>query len=299
VWSGRRVLVTGASSGVGRALALALAQKGARLVITARRDELLERLADEIEGAGAARPLVLAADLSRRGEAADLARRAEEAAGGIDVLVNNAAGAIHGLEWLVGDRDEARELFELNFWSPLSLQAALVPAMRERGEGSVVNVTSLVQISPFPRLGLMCASKAALANATETLRLELDACGVHVLEVALGPVDTPAAAESRLLPGGKRWLKGSGLSDPESTARAIVSAIEKRRARLVYPRRLRPSYALPWIGRAWARYFARHADGEDGDIRRCGSLGDEDVQAMRAQWEERRRAKLQQHGATP
>ena len=138
---GSGVLLTGASSGIGRSLALALGARGARLAIAARRRDALEQVADEIAAHGGERPVVLATDLSHRGAAAQLASDAREALGHVDVLINNAGVGVGGTQWAVGDRDEGREVLETNFWSPLALVQALVPAMRERRDGAVVNVT--------------------------------------------------------------------------------------------------------------------------------------------------------------
>ena len=170
---GQRLLVTGASSGIGYAMAIAFAKEGAVLAVSARRGDRLDQLAKRIESECGGRAIALVADLSRRGEAAELARRAVEALGGVDGLVNNAGIGLAGAQWIAADRDEAREVFETNFWSPLALIQSLVPAMRQRGEGFVVNVTSMVQIAGVPHATHYAASKAALANATETLRQEL------------------------------------------------------------------------------------------------------------------------------
>src|SRR5437588_10694410 len=143
---GRGVLVTGASSGIGRELAHELGRRGARLAIAARRKELLERVAHDVAAAGGVRPSVHVVDLSERGAAASLAAEAQQALGAIDILVNNAGGGVGGSQWHVGDREEARESFELNLWSPLALTSALVPGMLERARGAVVNVTALAQV---------------------------------------------------------------------------------------------------------------------------------------------------------
>src|SRR5437588_2102109 len=179
--SEKTALLTGASSGIGHQLALELARRGATLALAARRRALLEQLAEQIARAGAPRPVVLEADLSKRGSAATLASAASAALGRIDVVINNAASNLHGCPSAVGDREEARELFELNVWSPMALVHELVPEMRERGGGKVVNVTSLATVAPFPAVGHYCASKAALSLATRSLRLELRGTGVGVL----------------------------------------------------------------------------------------------------------------------
>src|SRR6476619_6219444 len=126
---GKAVLLTGASGAIGSEVARRLAARGTRLVLSARRVERLEQLADELGAEGAMRPVVASADLSRPGAAAALAAQA----GDIDVLINNAGTSIQGLSWVVGDRDEARAMLETNLWSPLGLIAALAPAMVRRG----------------------------------------------------------------------------------------------------------------------------------------------------------------------
>jgi NAD(P)-dependent dehydrogenase (short-subunit alcohol dehydrogenase family) len=127
-------LVTGASSGIGKALTLRLAKEGVHVAISARRKAALDALADEVERAGGRRPIVLPSDLSKRGEAAKLGAAAEEAFGGrgVDVLVSNAGVGIGGAQLVVADDDIARELFETNYWSPLALARALAPGMRAR-----------------------------------------------------------------------------------------------------------------------------------------------------------------------
>ena len=283
--AGGTALVTGASSGIGRSLARELAARGAHVGIVARRGPLLERLADEIEASGGRRPAVLVADLSRRAAAADLAERATSELGRVDLLVNNAAVSVHGLQWAIGDRDEAREMFETDFWSPLALVQALVPGMRERDGGTVMNVTSMIQVSPFPGLGHFCAAKAAMGIATQVLRLELQGSAVHVVEAALGPVDTPAAAESRLLRGGDRWLDSARLAHPDAAARAMLRAVERGRGLVVYPRRLAPVYSLPGLGRWFSKRFAKEVDPEDLAVRLGGSAGSAENRAVRDGWE--------------
>ena len=289
------MLVTGASSGIGRALALELAARGAVLAVSARRFELLHELADEVEATGAARPAVLAADLSRRCSARGLAEDAVAALGRVDVLVNNAGGGCGGSVWRVGDRDEGREAFETNFWSPLALTAALVPAMRDRGEGAVVNVTSTSQVTALWGLGHYSATKAGLAIATETLRTELHGSGVHVLEVIPGPVDTAIQAESRLIPGAEIALSRTPMGSPEKLARLAVRALERGRRRLVYPRPLRIAYALPgmsrWYLAALARRHASEIDAEDPRVVRSGSMGDDVAREARTLWERERAAR--------
>jgi uncharacterized protein len=266
---GRRILLTGASSGIGREAAAMLAARGARVALVARRAESLHELARELSARGAPEPAVIAGDLSRPGAAAEIAARAQAELDGVDVLVNNAGASIQGLAWVAGDRAEARDVFETNLWSPLALVGELAPAMIERGEGVIVNTGSMAQVSPFPHLGHYAASRAALASATDTLRLELRPRGVRVVELALGPVDTASSRANRQLQGGPEWLDGRpGLGTVEDAAAALVEAIEGPAEGVVfYPRVLRFVHALPGLGRRHARRAARLADVTDTTVR--------------------------------
>jgi len=268
--SEKTALLTGASSGIGHQLALELARRGATLALAARRRALLEQLAEQITRAGAPRPVVLEADLSKRGSAAALASAASAALGRIDVVINNAASNLHGCPSAVGDREEARELFELNVWSPMALVHELVPEMRERGGGKVVNVTSLATVAPFPAVGHYCASKAALSLATRSLGLELRGTGVGVLEVLLGPIDTDGSRANRAIEGAERWLDAARPGRPDRAAAAIARAIARDRSRLIYPRRMSPSHELPILGRIYAASVVRGFEPDRVAIRRTG-----------------------------
>jgi short-subunit dehydrogenase len=292
--AGSRVLLTGASSGIGRELARALAARGAMLAISARRRSLLETLAEEITAAGRATPAVIETDLSRRDAARALAAEAEGALGHIDVLVNNAGGGVGGRISAVGDRDEAREAFETNYWSPLALIHVLVPSMAERGRGAVVNVTSMAQVSTWPGFGAYAATKAALGVATETLAMELLDSGVHVMEVIPGPVDTAVQGETRLAPGIERMLGRTPLGDAAELARLIARALERGQSRLIYPRRARLAYLLPtlvrWDTRRLAARTAKETDAATREalgslVVRTGSMGDEIAREAREAWE--------------
>ncbi|MFC0039907.1 SDR family NAD(P)-dependent oxidoreductase [Actinomadura rayongensis] len=252
---GAAVLLTGASSGIGRALAQTLAERGARLALAARRRALLDEVATEIAAAGRPRPHVIEADLSRPGAAADLARAALDALGTVDVLVNNAGAGLVGAQGVHGDDAAARALFETNLWSPVALTRALLPALRDR-DGLVVNVTSSLQSVPVPLLGYYGASKAALAHLTRTLRHELRAAGVGVLEIVPGATDT-AARDVDLLPWRGRPVRTPPPVPPASTARAITRAIERGTRRRVHPRSSLLPLEFPVLGRVAAAVAAR------------------------------------------
>lgn len=244
---GKRVLLTGASSGIGWALAKALSAAGARLVLVARREERLRQLDSE---------LVIPADLSVPGQAERVAREA----GAVDVLINNAGSGVGGSTWAVADKAEARRMFEVDFWTPLALIGALTPGIRERG-GAIVNVTSIRQVMAWPSFGHSAAAQAALSQVTETLRLELDGNGVQVVEVIPGPVDTPALGASKLLPGLAESLDAIfGMGTPHELASMVVAALREGRERVFYPERTtREAYERPEELRAKIAQAVRQA----------------------------------------
>jgi short-subunit dehydrogenase len=290
--AGKGVLLTGASSGIGRELAKQLAARGARLAVVARRRPQLESLAKEIEAAGGARPAVIEADLSIRGAAGEVGAAALEELGQVEVLINNAGGGVGGRIAAVGDRDEAREAFEVNYWSPLALIQALEPPMRERGSGAIVNVTSMGQITTWPGFGAYAATKAALSLATETLAMELPATGVHVMEVLPGPVDTAVQGETRLAPGIDRMLGRMPLGDASTMASRIIAGLERGKRRVIYPRLATIAYLLPALARRDLRRRAARAaqevegwDALEDLVVRTGSQGDEINRYAREQWE--------------
>ncbi|MGV0744493.1 SDR family NAD(P)-dependent oxidoreductase [Mycolicibacterium sp. XJ870] len=260
---GKRVVLTGASSGIGRELALGLARKGATLGLAARRENLLDQLADEIADGGMRRPIVLRADLAEPGSAAALGNRALEAlGGGVDILINNAGANLTGPQSLLTDSAAAREVFEVNLWSPLALTAALLPAMHAAGAGTIVNVTSTVQAVPLPLLGYYAASKSALAQATRSLRLELAETPIRVLEVVPGATDT-ALRDIDELPWKTTPPRTLTPVSPASTAAAVVRALQRNATRVVYPGYSLLPIEIPAIGRLVATIGGRRVNTRD------------------------------------
>jgi uncharacterized protein len=253
---GKKVLITGASSGIGYATARALAAQGAILAVCGRNVMRLEELANVIASRGNVRPVVLAADLSRRDAAEALAARAVEALGSIDILINNAAVEGVGSYAAAGDDERSRELFETNYWSPSALTSALISPMRTRGHGAIVNVSSLGAITPVSGTGHYASSKAALATATQALRSELSGSGVLVMLVYPGFVDTPMLREFKARPDlaarMRRALSLMPVGGPEGLASAIVTALRKERKTVVYPR----TYAITPLAPGVSRWFS-------------------------------------------
>lgn len=257
---GARVLLTGASSGIGRALALRLAAAGAQLVVAARRLELLHDLCDEISATGSPRPQPVETDLGVPGAATALADTAMRLCDNrIDIVINNSGASLTGATVRIGDHVTARAVYEVNLWTPLALCAALAPVMVRQGAGTIVNVTSTMQSVPLPLLGYYTSSKVALAQATRTMRLELSDTPIRVVEVVPGATDT-ALRDVDTLPWKTTPPRTLPPVTPESSARAIVKGITRGGERIVYPAYSLAPLEVPVIGRTIARIGARRVD---------------------------------------
>ena len=178
-------LITGASSGIGEALARSFARDGHRLVLVARNEDKLRVLASALHAAHGTRTDVLPADLARPGTAAALAAALRRKRRPIDVLVNNAGVLEHGA---FGAIDAARhqQLIDLNVSGLTAMLAAFVPAMVARGHGRVLNVASVAAFQPVPGLATYAATKAYVLSLTESLAEELRDRGVTVTALCPG-----------------------------------------------------------------------------------------------------------------
>jgi 3-hydroxy acid dehydrogenase / malonic semialdehyde reductase len=180
------VLVTGASSGIGRACALAFAEAGARLVLCARRADRLEALAAELD----VESLTIELDVRDRGAVQAAVADLPKPFDAIDVLVNNA-GLAAGLAPLhEGDPDDWERMVDTNVKGLLWVSRAVVPGMVARGRGHVINIGSIAGRETYPGGAVYCASKAAVDRITAGLRMDLLGTGVKVSTVDPGMVET-------------------------------------------------------------------------------------------------------------
>ena len=287
--AGKTVLLTGASSGIGWGLAKALAGAGAKLALSARREDALTQLALQIRMAGGEAE-VLPADLSHPGAAADLAKRARRVFGHVDVLVNNAGVGMAASQSVGGDCAVARAMVETNYWSALALVSELVPEMTALGSGAVVNVASMSAVLSFPMTGHYAASKSALASATDALRMELRGTGVGVMLVLPGPVETAMLAEARQIEGVARALSLTRPGNVGTLARLVVRGITRGRREIVYPRAMWLTRIFPTFGHWAARWMSRNVRPDLHRLEAGGSTGGDEAREARDRFDARHAA---------
>ena len=220
--AGSVALVTGASRGLGLEVARAYAAGGAKLVIAARGQEALDRAAEELR----ARTDVVALPLDVSEDAERLVAAGLDRFGRIDVLVNNASElgpspmpALEQYRW-----EDLQRVFRVNVLAPLHLTQLVLPGMRPRGDGVIVNVSSDAGVEAYPGWGGYGASKAALEHLSRTLAAELEGTGVRVYAVDPGDMNTEM---HRLAEPG---VDLSGLPGPEVSAPAFVWLVERETA---------------------------------------------------------------------
>jgi len=226
----KRALVTGASSGIGRALALELARHGCDVVLFARRADRLAEVAKQF-GQLNRRAVVVAGDVTdpaARQRALDAAR---DELGGLDILINNAGVAAHG-RFAEADPERVRPIMEVNFFAPVELIRGAIPLLREGNQPIVVNIGSILGRRGVPHKSEYSASKFAIHGFSEALRPELARLGIDVLVVAAGPTETEHFDVLLEDKGDLPW--GDPRRTPaDEAARQIVRAIERGKHEVV------------------------------------------------------------------
>lgn len=253
------VLVTGASSGIGAAVAREAARRGHRVALTARRADRLETLAGEIQ-AGGTEAIVIPADLTDPAEPERIVEETVERLGGLDVLINNAGFGIASL-FADADPEALERQLRVNLTAPLLLARHALPHLFER-RGTIINVGSAITSVANSALGAYGTTKAGLAYWNDALRRELRHQGVNVCLVEPGPIETEFFQALAAPPSTGSY---NPLSDPpprflarkaDEVARRIVRLINHPRRRLSVPRRVVWPFRLiggvfqvsPWLG---------------------------------------------------
>ena len=222
-------MITGASEGIGAACARAFARRGARLALTARSREKLAQ-------PGGPDALAIPGDLTDPAVRRQVVEQTLTRFGAIDILVNNAGVGLYAPSWQAS-LEAARRMFELNFFALLDLTQLVVPHMKERRRGAIVNVSSIAGKVPFPWLTLYCASKYAVCALGDGLRMELKPYGIQVTTVCPGHVETGFAEhvlEGRLAERIRRASKFAITA--AQCAEAVARGVERGARTVMTPR---------------------------------------------------------------
>lgn len=212
--NGKRVLITGGSSGIGLAIAHALLAKGAKLVITGRRADTLAKAVQELQHTGSPIYSVSADVATPEGRTATI-KQAVGLLGRLDILVNNAGGVRAGRLENTPEA-ELQAMIDVDLVAPILLTRAALPALRASGEAMIVNVASGIALIGVPFYATYAATKAGLARFGEALRRELKGEGIHVLTAYPGGTDTPMMKSNRA---------GAELGFSREPASAVAAAI--------------------------------------------------------------------------
>ena len=241
---GAHVLVTGASRGIGQAMARRFAAAGANVSVAARSVDALQALATEVNGTA------FEVDLLDPAAVDGLIPRVEAEAGPVDVLVNNAG--LENSQWLRKESAQTiRDVVHLNLEAPIALTHAVLPGMLARGKGHLVYTSSLAGTSGFPGMSVYSATKGGINNFVSAIRLELRDTPLHATLVAPGPVDTRMwdvlEENDEFQPMLRRLnlLHVIPKKSPELVARRTVAAVQADRRHVRVPRRLSATF---WLG---------------------------------------------------
>jgi NAD(P)-dependent dehydrogenase (short-subunit alcohol dehydrogenase family) len=242
--AGKRILLTGASSGIGEAAAAQFAREGATVVAVARRQELLDALADRITKAGGA-AISIPCDISDLDAVDALVADVEERLGGVDILVNNAGRSIRRPLAESQERwHDVERTMVLNYYAPLRLIRGFAPGMLERGDGHVINVSTWGVLSEAsPLFSVYNASKAALSTVSRVIETEWGRNGVHSTTLYYPLVATPMIAPTKA-------YAGMPALTSEEAAEWMLTAARTRPVRIA-PRMAIAAKALDTFGPRW------------------------------------------------
>ncbi|MEM7456880.1 MAG: SDR family NAD(P)-dependent oxidoreductase [Planctomycetota bacterium] len=229
--TGKRAIVTGASSGIGRCLALELAKAGVRVLACARREEKLVELQQAAAGVGASEIATLAGDVTDSDFRDQLLKHCVLEFGGLDILINNAGTTAMGQFKEAGEQ-RLRSIFEVNFFAIAELTRVAIPLLQNGDMPVVVNVSSVLGHRAVPYKSEYSASKFAVHGFSDALRAELKKDGIDVLLISPGTTDSDffdSAIEDSV---GRNWKKGGAMS-PDVVARKTIIAIRKRKQEII------------------------------------------------------------------
>jgi len=239
-WDGSVVVVTGAAHGIGRATALAMAERGAVVHASDIDADGVQALSEELERVGAPRAVAHEVDVTDYAAVSELAERVHSDDGRVDVLVNNA-GVAFGAPIEDTTIEDWKRVIDVNLWGVIHGIHAFVPGMLERESGHIVNMASGLGLIGFPYVAVYCATKFAIVGLSESLNIELRARGVHVAAICPGIIRTeivqrtPMKGRSAELREATRAFYADRGTPPSRVARDVIRTVERRRAVQVTP----------------------------------------------------------------
>lgn len=247
---GRRILITGASSGIGRCLTEQCAALGSRVILAARSSDLLRELADSLK-AKKFEAIAVTADVTKEADRQTLLQTTLDRLGGLDVLINNAGVASFG-HFATSSEDILRQIMEVNFFAPAELIRSAIPILVKGNQPAIVNIASMCGRRGLPAWTEYSASKFALCGLTEALRGEMARFDIDVLLMVPGLTrsDLP---RHLLRNDGKMKIDFPGGMAPSDVAAAVIRSLEKNRTETVLGREAR------WMLRV-NRFFPRLVD---------------------------------------
>lgn len=259
-----RVLITGASAGIGAELAREFAAHGHALVLVARSKDKLTALAAELNAAHDTDAVVIAEDLASEAGATALVKTLKSKKIDVDILVNNA-GVLEVGSFADTDAETLQRMIALNVATLTALTSHLLPAMIERKFGRILNVASLAAFQPVPSMAVYAATKAYVLSLTESLSEELRGTGVKVTALCPGLTDTNMVTSIKAKSKQAQSTPSALISDPKDVAKRAYAATMAGRTILVpgLPNQIAAAWAQVtprWLTRTFTGFAARRAD---------------------------------------
>lgn len=284
--AGLRVLVTGASQGIGRGLAVVAAKKGCRVLAAARSQPLLDELAAEVRAAGGTIETV-AADVTRPADRQAMVDAATRHFGGLDVLINNAGIGATG-HFMDSDPQTLRAIFETNFFGLTETTRVFLPLLKQGVTPAIVNISSVVGKRALPARGLYASSKFAVAGFSEAIRAELAKDGIQVVVINPGLTQTNFS-QNMLEKKARMQMDHMRGMTSEEVAEATLRAIEKGKNEITLTFRGKllalVNRFAPWVVDLFARKKVRELFAEEiaerKKVQAQAAIADREKQAAR------------------
>lgn len=225
-WKGKRVLITGASSGIGEAIAVEIGRRGGIVGLLARREDLLREVASKVDAAGGT-ARTFPCDVADSGAVSTAAARFRDEFGAVDVMIANAGIGGQAVTAEKIKLESFRAVYETNLIGAINAVAAVLPGMVEQGSGQLVAISSLAGFRGLPKSAAYCSSKAAMTSLFESIRLDVQDRGVSVTVIQPGFIRTPLTSG--------REAKMPFLMELEDSVPHFLRAIEKRKKFAAFP----------------------------------------------------------------